>query len=245
MGKILAVFACLGLTGCIAPPIVTYVTLAMDGASFLTTGKSVGDHVLSVAVNEDCALLRVLTEQGVAAVCREYPDEKLGADLQEAATALTFEADFEIPLLEVEPEKVPLLVANDPEPLLSDAVTPVAFTEGPGTVGAGYQSLGGTGYQSLGNQSAVYLMIGNFSSKESAELLAARVTGQTTGQLAGIRTAVAPAMAGESLYFRVIAGPIAPGETSAAQSRLAAAGFNNSWAAKLCSQNLGAPPCNE
>ena len=215
--------------------------MALDGASFIATGKSVGDHVISVAVNEDCALLRMLTEQDVDAVCREYPTEnaidELGADQMETATALTFDADFEIPLLDIEAEKIPLLAANDPEPLLSKpllptAITPVAFTNAPGKIGAGYES--------LDNHSAVYLMIGNFSSKEGAEQLAAQVTGQTTGMSA----AVAPAMAGDSLYFRVVAGPIAPGETDAAQSRLAAAGINNSWAAKLCSQNLAAPPCD-
>ena len=86
MGKIFAVFACLSLTGCIAPPIVSYVSMALDGASFITTGKSVGDHALSVAINEDCALLRVITEQDVAAVCREYPTEDPSEDQQEAAT---------------------------------------------------------------------------------------------------------------------------------------------------------------
>ncbi|MCH7942088.1 MAG: hypothetical protein IIB67_02520, partial [Proteobacteria bacterium] len=45
-------------------------------------------------------------------------------------------------------------------------------------------------------------------------------------------------------YFRVVAGPIAAGETAAAQSRLAAVGINNSWAANLCRRNLGAPPCD-
>ena len=236
MGEIFLIFACLGLSGCIAPPIVTYVSMALDGASFIATGKSVGDHFISAAVNKDCALLRVITEQDVEAVCREYPkedaSEELGADQQEAATELTFKDDFKIPLMDVEAKKAPLLVAGDAEPSLPitdlgadlpGTITPAAFTE------------------SLGNRSAIYLMIGNFTSKEGAEKLAARVT----GQMVGMSAAVAPAMAGDSLYFRVVAGPIAPGETDAAQSRLAAAGINNSWAAKLCSQNLGSPPCSE
>ena len=50
-------------------------------------------------------------------------------------------------------------------------------------------------------------------------------------------------MAGDTRYFRVVAGPIAPGETGAARSRLAAAGIDNSWAASLCMRDLGAPPC--
>ena len=62
-------------------------------------------------------------------------------------------------------------------------------------------------------------------------------------RVAGLTAVVAPAMAGDIRYFRVVAGPIAPGETGAAQSRLAAAGIDNSWAASLCTRSLGAPPC--
>ena len=213
------------LTGCIAPPIVSYVSMALDGASFITTGKSVGDHALSVVVNEDCALLRVITEQDVAAVCREYPTEDPSEDQQEAATELTFDADFKILRLEVEAEKLPILAAVDAEPVSPPghaAFMPTALKTEP--------------FENFDNQSAVYLMIGNYSSKEGAEKLAARVTGMSA--------AVVPAMTGNTLYFRVAAGPIAPGETDAAQSHLAAAGINNSWAATLCIDNLGAPPCN-
>ena len=85
MGKILAIFACLGLAGCIAPPILTYASMALDGASLLTTGKTIGDHALSAAVDEDCALLRVVTEQDVEAVCRDYANE----DERKAAVAPT------------------------------------------------------------------------------------------------------------------------------------------------------------
>ena len=223
MQKFLVIFSCLGLGGCVAPPIFTYVSMAMDGASLVATGKSVGDHALSAVINEDCALLRVFTEQDVNAVCREYPSE----DQQVAATATATEpvvdSSFAMPYLEIEPEKIPPLAHVDPEPIL-----PVAFMDGMGKSGAWDEK--------LGNQQAIYLMIGNFPSVEGAEKLAARVT--------GISASVAPAMAGDNSYFRVVAGPIAPGETGAAQSRLAAVGINNSWVANLCRRTLGAPPCD-
>ena len=63
MWKVLGIFGCLGLAGCVAPPIITYASAALDGVSFVATGKSVGDHALSAMVDEDCALLRAVTEQ--------------------------------------------------------------------------------------------------------------------------------------------------------------------------------------
>ncbi len=80
MSRVLAIIVCIGLAGCVAPPVLTYATVALDGASFLTTGKSVGDHALSAAVNENCAVLRVVTEGNVEAVCREYASEEETSD---------------------------------------------------------------------------------------------------------------------------------------------------------------------
>ncbi len=219
MGKFFAVFACLGLAGCVAPPIFTYASMALDGASFVTTGKSVGDHALSAVVDKDCALLRVVTERDVAAVCREYISE----EERDAAVAPTVVSAFKGLFTEIEPRKVPPRTDVDPEPIL-----PVALMDGIGMSGARDEN--------IENRRGIYLMIGNFPSIEGAEKLAARVT--------GISTVVAPAMAGDVRYFRVVAGPIAPGETYAAQSRLTAVGIDNSWAASLCARDLGAPPCD-
>ena len=222
MWKVLGVFGCLGLAGCVAPPIITYASAALDGVSFVATGKSVGDHALSARVDEDCALLRAVTERDVKAVCREYASE----DERKAAMAPTVVATFKTLFVTIEPEKVPPRVSADPAPLL-----PVALMAGTGETGAPRETR-----ETRETRRAIYLMIGNFSSIDGAEKLAARVSGMSA--------VVAPAMAGDARYFRVVAGPIAPGETRAAQSRLAAAGINYSWAASLCIRDLGAPPCD-
>lgn len=220
MEKILAGLACLVVAGCVAPPIVTYASVALDGASFFATGKSVGDHALSAAIDEDCAVLRMVTEQDVEAVCREYASE----EEREAAMAPTVVSAFKTLFTEIEPGKVPPRTAVDPEPVL-----PVASMDGMG--------IGGARDETAENRRAVYLMIGNFPFIEGAEKLAARVSGMSA--------VVAPAMAGDARYFRVVAGPIAPGGTDAAKSRLAAVGIDNSWAASLCIRDLGAPPCDD
>ena len=67
--------AYLGLGGCAAPSAYTYFSFALDGASLVATGKSVSDHALSAAVEKDCAMWRLLKEQDIKVVCREYADE--------------------------------------------------------------------------------------------------------------------------------------------------------------------------
>ncbi len=66
--------ACLSLGGCAAPPVYSFVSFALDGVSIIATGKSVSDHALSAAVEKDCAMWRVLQEQDIKVVCREYAD---------------------------------------------------------------------------------------------------------------------------------------------------------------------------
>ncbi len=52
--------AAISLSGCGLPPIVTYVSTAADILSYLTTKKTVTDHGISMVLQKDCALLRVL-----------------------------------------------------------------------------------------------------------------------------------------------------------------------------------------
>ena len=55
------------LAGCGLPPAVTIASYALEGISFLSTGKSVGDHALSVVAQRDCAMLRVVKDELVTA----------------------------------------------------------------------------------------------------------------------------------------------------------------------------------
>ena len=52
--------AAISLSGCGLPPIVTYTSYAADVFSYLATKKSVTDHGISMVLQKDCALLRVL-----------------------------------------------------------------------------------------------------------------------------------------------------------------------------------------
>jgi hypothetical protein len=55
----------LSLSGCIAvlPPALQLASLALDGVSYVATGKSVTDHALSGLTSQDCAMIRVFKGQ--------------------------------------------------------------------------------------------------------------------------------------------------------------------------------------
>lgn len=60
-----ALLAMLFLSGCAVPPVVAVASLAANGVSFVTTGKSTTDHVISAVAGEDCALLRAVGEKPI------------------------------------------------------------------------------------------------------------------------------------------------------------------------------------
>ena len=56
------------LAGCAVPAAFSIASMVFDGASYVTTGKSVQDNALSVVAEEDCALWRVVAGRSV---CQE------------------------------------------------------------------------------------------------------------------------------------------------------------------------------
>lgn len=59
------------LSGCALPPVVTVASFALDFASYGETGKTVADHGLSLVLQQDCAMLRILEGD----LCRPMPGE--------------------------------------------------------------------------------------------------------------------------------------------------------------------------
>lgn len=82
MGRILGVvstiFLSIFVSGCALPLSVTVASWALDGASYLTTQKSITDHGISFIAGQDCALFRVVTELDVSAACQKYNDPNSG-----------------------------------------------------------------------------------------------------------------------------------------------------------------------
>jgi hypothetical protein len=319
MRNVLVMCAFFALTGCILPPVLSYASMALDGVSYVATGKSVTDHALSAAVKQDCAVWRVVSEQDVEAVCQEYvggdagggfavafkaggaapptgrhqgqpappaeivlaaatpvelfvtvarppvasattpaepPVELLvtaGPPVELFVTAAGPPAELAItaagppvalaitpaePLVELygapaAPPPVKLAITAVPEPLnLLLRIEPAKLPANPDSAA---QPAATQGVPAATNRKAIYLVVGSFRTVDRAERLAA--------QMPGITAAIAPALVGGDRYYRVVVGPYEPGETGDALLRLAAVGIGDSWAANLCTGDLGAPPC--
>lgn len=71
------------LAGCAVPPALTLASLAADGVSYVTTGKSTTDHAISAIAEEDCALVRAVKEEaicvpkGTAVAAMAGPDREM------------------------------------------------------------------------------------------------------------------------------------------------------------------------
>ena len=75
------------------PAAFTVASLALDTGSYMVSGKTLTDHGLSMAMDEDCAMVRVLDEDDE--ICQEAPDYELAAaDL----TPLPENSDLDIAL---------------------------------------------------------------------------------------------------------------------------------------------------
>ena len=81
---VFGVVAILILSGCaVIPPAVSISTFAIDGISYLASGKSTTDHLISGIAEKDCALHRSLTKgkicQPAAADTLPTPTKTLAA----------------------------------------------------------------------------------------------------------------------------------------------------------------------
>ena len=73
-----ACMALASLSGCGVPTAVTIASYAADGASFLSTGRSVTDHGISILLQKDCALIRIIRNRPI---CRSMKKGDLVYDI--------------------------------------------------------------------------------------------------------------------------------------------------------------------
>lgn len=57
------------LSGCALPAAFTVASMAVDTGSYMMSGKTLTDHGLSLAMSEDCSMVRLLDEDDE--ICRE------------------------------------------------------------------------------------------------------------------------------------------------------------------------------
>jgi len=130
--------AALLLSGCAAiPPAVSIASLALDGASWAVSGKTMSDHALSEVAGADCRLIGILED---GRVCRETPtyEETQVATLQPLPESGTRLAAAPAP---GEGEGAPEATGGDPVLLppelsyLSDALADRGLAEHPSASG--------------------------------------------------------------------------------------------------------------
>lgn len=59
--------------GCAAPVVIQAASVAVDGATYLATGKGTGDHALSEVAGEDCRLSNLLKNRPICRPHRKPP----------------------------------------------------------------------------------------------------------------------------------------------------------------------------
>ncbi len=112
---ILGAFAALiGLTGCGVPTAVTLASYAADGASFLSTGRSVTDHGISILLQKDCALFRIVRDQPV---CKPMKKNDLVYDIAFAERTYAFRDPDD-------PAERRAVVSNPSQPVLAVQAKP-------------------------------------------------------------------------------------------------------------------------
>jgi len=255
----------LGLAGCVAPPIFTVASLALDGMSVIATGKTVGDQALSLVTRRDCAMWRLLAERSVDAVCRdENQTEVMVAAVGLPAPAANNTAPAEAALA-LDPMPLGFAPASNAAPMVASipilsfarpvsrppvrrhavawSSPPTTATQQPrqrtGATGARHGLRPGVilaaAKAPAANQAALYVVVGSFRQVANAETLRRRL-----GRLA---TTVTPAVVDLKVYFRVLAGPFDAGSLPAARRELATRGLAGAWPIRLCRGDLSAPPC--
>lgn len=82
-----ACLALASLNGCGVPAAVSVASYAADGASFWTTGRSVTDHGLSILLQEDCAMFRIVKGEQF---CQPMAEDDLVYDIAFAERTYDF-----------------------------------------------------------------------------------------------------------------------------------------------------------
>lgn len=202
------------LAGCVAPPAFTIATLAVDGFSYLATGKGVSDHVLSAARQQDCALWYAVKTQDLSSVCHDYD----GTEGVTVVAAVSSPPGVNDSRYFTEGSYGSAAPALQPATFVAP---PVSAVPALATVPANY--------------SATYLVVGSFRRLDNAKRRVARMSDATLR--------MTDAVVDGKLFHRVVAGPFDGEDMAAARLRAVAAGVANSWSINLCTSDLAMPPC--
>ena len=72
---VFAVCGVLLVSGCALPPVIAIASYAATGLSYIASGKSVSDHVLSAMADQDCAMFRVVMGEDICHAQGDQPED--------------------------------------------------------------------------------------------------------------------------------------------------------------------------
>ena len=267
MGKFLVIGAlAVGLAGCGLPPSIQIASWAIDGISVIVSGKSVGDHALSVVAAEDCAMWRIVKGDSV---CRaEDAGDPEPGDVVVAASS--YEGPAEIVAVnsdrarrfEADEERVFLTELGDAfaesEPALQvAAIRPASLVAANRLIDLKPVIAGGVEVvaspkpgpgDSWKLARAPILAPGAVTAEAAAYLVIGSFRDRRNAERrrdshARLATAVIPVSVDDTLYFRVLAGPFDHRRLGGVRARLAASGIVDAWRLNICAGGRELPPC--
>jgi len=216
----------IALSSCAVPPAITIASLAADGMSAAATGKTVSDHALSAATEQDCALWRLIELSKICVERKAGETEYASFTSADAGQAALRGRDE--PQEAASPSELAAVLAPLPEPSRS-GVWPVAPDHAPGA-GEVAQALAAAPAAAATPVSArgpaagrnrVYLVLGSFTHRAGARAFA-RVQDRHA-------VAVVPAKVKGRTVYRVVVGPLTARRAVSIRRELTAGGLKDSW----------------
>ena len=121
---VVACAALVTLSGCASSAVVTAMSLSASGVSLVTTGKSIPDHIVSTALEQDCSFFRTLQGQDVCRTPNAEPEILAAVEARE-----TTESTFAVSESQVTAK--PEVRAQEPAPVELAASALPAATDPP------------------------------------------------------------------------------------------------------------------
>jgi hypothetical protein len=212
---IVAALACASLAGCAVPPVVQMISWGVTGVSYIATGKGLSEHVLSVALDRDCAVMHVLDGE---AFCLPW-DGPVPNDSEDTDTLVAFSenpgSDTRVPELRLSGEAATL----DGNELPGETRSPVTLRV----------------ETSLFERPELFVVRASFDNRAAAEKFRTR---------RDIPDAVVASVQERGTSrFLVARGPFGESISALTRSEEGAAELSSGRPIWLCPTSLNAPPC--
>ena len=212
-------FCVMFLTGCALPLPFQIASWALDGISYLATEKSVTDHGISIVVQKDCALLRVVKGDEI---CSSNDDS---GTIAVAATD-TVVTDDEVAVLDVGSGYLAATVTE----IETDSGTPkiansILEKVRPESKDGQHLLISGARIWSDRMNADTYFVVGSFFNRVNARRLISKHS--------DLGPAIMVSLIDGGKVYRVAVGPFDSNQKKDMKLRLKKSGISNAWAMRI------------